>query len=91
MEELLTLLKHISSGDTNAVNAATFKLANMYKNPLSIVALIDICCSNQELSLRQLAAIEARKHVSVSWPKIEGHLKQTLKDKLLNFVLVEGE
>lgn len=91
MEELLNLLGNISSGDTNAVNSATFKLSNFYKNPLSIVFLIEICCSNQDLSLRQLAAIEARKNVQTCWTKVENGLKHSLKERLLGFILQEGE
>lgn len=91
MEELLNLLGNISSGDTNAVNSATFKLANLYKNPISIVFLIEITCSSHDLSLRQLAAIEARKNVQACWSKIDAVLKQSLKERLLSFILVEGE
>ena len=91
MEELTILLQNISSGSTDAVNSATFQLSQMYKNPLSLVMLIDICCSQKELSLRQLAAIEARKNVKAGWIKIDEPLKTDLKGKLLSFILSENE
>ena len=91
MDELLKLLGDISSGESNAVNSATFKLAQLYKNPMSLVFLIEIVCSSHNLSLRQLSAIEARKNVKAFWPKIQEELKFSLKEKLLAFILTETE
>ena len=61
-QEFVSLLQALQQPDTNKVKTTTSQLNNgYYKSPQSVVALIHIITSHPEPSLRQLAAVEARK------------------------------
>lgn len=83
-QEFVSLLQALQQPDTNKVKTATSQLNNgYYKSPQSVVALIHIITSHPEPSLRQLAAVEARKLVSKHWASVSEEQKPQLRETLL--------
>ncbi|ODO04783.1 hypothetical protein I350_05393 [Cryptococcus amylolentus CBS 6273] len=85
---LTQLLEATIAPDTALIKAATTQLnTQFYKDPTCIPALYEISCTNENPSIRQLAAVELRKRISSRdgkmWKKNPEQLRQQIKDSLL--------
>ncbi|KAI9712817.1 MAG: hypothetical protein M1820_001439 [Bogoriella megaspora] len=80
----LQLLESLLQSDTEHVMRATAELnKNFYKNPRSLVLLINILVTNEDSRVRHLAAIESRKLVSKHWAAVSAELRPQIRNSLL--------
>ncbi|KAL3469703.1 armadillo-type protein [Aspergillus californicus] len=61
-----------------------------YKHPESLVLLIQVATGHEDATLKQLAAVEARSHVSKHWVKVDGSQKPALREQLLRSGISEA-
>ncbi|OCH91411.1 ARM repeat-containing protein [Obba rivulosa] len=92
VQGLHNLLAQSTSNDTVQLKAATAQLnREYYKNPLCIPALTSIIASSPDQAIRQLAAVELRKRISVGsgelWIVISPDQRQEIRSKLPELVL----
>jgi hypothetical protein len=95
VQNLHNLLLQSTSNDTIQLKAATTRLnKEFYKDPSCITALASIIANSQEIPVRQLAAIEMRKRVSVNsgqlWLEVPQANREELKSELPKVVLRES-
>ncbi|CDK24647.1 unnamed protein product [Kuraishia capsulata CBS 1993] len=82
---LESTLKLVAVPDSQVIKNATAKLNNeYYKSPDSLPSLIQILVNNEDLQLKQLASVEARKLIAKFWDQLDATLKQGIRDSLLN-------
>ncbi|CAO1638647.1 unnamed protein product [Sympodiomycopsis kandeliae] len=94
VQNLHNLLAQTSVPDTNVVKNATEALQKQYyPNSQCLPALFQIISTSQDLSVRQLAAVELRKQITkkngAAWKKQPQDLRETIKAQLLEGVLKE--
>ncbi|KAI0298793.1 ARM repeat-containing protein [Multifurca ochricompacta] len=95
VQNLHNLLLQSTTNDTIQLKAATAQLnKEFYKDPACIPALANIIANSQEIPVRQLAAIELRKRVSVNsgnlWLQVSQADREQLKTQLPEIVLRES-
>jgi hypothetical protein len=95
VQNLHNLLLQSTSNDTIQLKAATAQLnKEFYKDPSCIPALASIIANAQEIPVRQLAAIEMRKRVSLNsgnlWLEVSQLNREQLKSQLPEVVLRES-
>lgn len=89
-QEFVGLLQALLEPDTQKVKAATSQLnKTYYTSPASVGALIHIIINHPEASLRQLAAVEARKLVHKHWAALPEEQKPQLREQLLKSTIDE--
>lgn len=89
-QEFVALLQALLEPDTQKVKAATGQLnKTYYSSPASVSALIHIIVKHPEASLRQLAAVEARKLVHKHWAALPEEQKPQLREQLLKSTIDE--
>lgn len=80
----MSLLQALLEPDTAKVKSATSQLnQNFYKQPESVVALLNIVINHPQPELRQLASVEVRKLVGKHWNAINEAQKPQLRTQLL--------
>lgn len=94
VQNLHNLLAQTSVPDTNVVKNATEALQKQYyPNSQCLPALFQIISSSQDLSVRQLAAVELRKQITkkngAAWKKQSQEIRDGVKAQLLDGVLKE--
>ncbi|TFY56963.1 hypothetical protein EVJ58_g7315 [Rhodofomes roseus] len=92
VQGLHSLLVQSTANDTVQLKAATAQLnREYYKNPACIPALASVIASSPDQAVRQLAAVELRKRVSVNsgelWLSVSQADREQIKAKLPELVL----
>lgn len=81
-------LKQITNAGT--VNEATVKLQkDFYDHAQAIPAVIHLMQTSNEIQIRQLAGVEARKLISQKWVTVEPQVQQQIRNSLLESTLKE--
>jgi len=89
-QEFVALLQALQEPDTQKVKNATSQLnKTYYTSPASVTALVQIVISSPDPSLRQLAAVEARKLVPKHWAAVPEDQKPQLREQLLKSTIDE--
>ncbi|KAG0148490.1 hypothetical protein CROQUDRAFT_669862 [Cronartium quercuum f. sp. fusiforme G11] len=95
VQQLQTCLEQIASpSGTEGIKAATQALnEQFYSSPQAIPGLSELLSSSQNPSVRQLAAVELRKRVSVAkykhWKRLDQAVRTAIKSRLLELVFSE--
>lgn len=94
VQNLHTLLAQTSVPDTTVVKNATDVLQKQYyPNSNTLPALFQIVSTSQDLSVRQLAAVELRKQITkkngAAWKKQSQEIRTGIKSQILEGVLGE--
>ncbi|KAL8964002.1 MAG: hypothetical protein Q9183_004783, partial [Haloplaca sp. 2 TL-2023] len=90
--KFVQLFNEILAPDTGRVKAATAKLkADYYPLPESLSILLQLLVSDQNASLRKLAATQARSLVSKHWKTIPSGQKSQIRQRLLQKTLEEED
>lgn len=95
VNNLVATLQQITAPDTDAIQKASESLQKeFYTNSLIIPALIHVLQSHPEVSVRQLAGVEARKLITREWfdeDKISADAKAQIRSALLPSTLAEPD
>ncbi|KAL8824906.1 MAG: hypothetical protein Q9191_004736, partial [Dirinaria sp. TL-2023a] len=84
--------KEALASDTERVKVATVKLKrDFYPFPDSLLILIELLVSDEEASLRQLAATQAKNLVPKHWNSVPQSQKPQIRGRLLQRTLFEQE
>ncbi|KAG7890022.1 hypothetical protein KL936_002696 [Ogataea polymorpha] len=79
-------LRNILSPDNNAIKNATQALKTQYyNNHLAFPSLLHLLQNSADDSVKQLAAVEAKKLVPKQWETLDESLKAQIRESLLNF------
>lgn len=94
VQNLHNLLAQTSVPDTNVVKNATETLQKQYfSNTACVPALFEILGSSQDLSVRQLAAVELRKQITkkkgAAWKKQSPQIREGIKSSILDGIIKE--
>ncbi|KAL3422058.1 karyopherin-like protein [Phlyctema vagabunda] len=88
--KFLELLQSVQVPDTTRVKAATTELRkNYYPNPESLVWLLQLLTSHQDVSVRQQAGVEALRLVPKHWEGLPADQKPVIHETLLKATLNE--
>ncbi|KAK9456499.1 armadillo-type protein [Dipodascopsis uninucleata] len=88
--QLTDLLRQITAPNSAAIKAASSQLQKeFYPQKQTLPALIQILQQNQEIGIRQLAAVESRKLIDSQWEELDESIKADLKASLLQSTLQE--
>jgi hypothetical protein len=91
-QQFVQLLRDLLEPDTEKIKAATATLKQTYyTSPAALNALLQLLTSQQEVKLRQLAAVEARKLVPKHWASVPADQKPTIRNSLLQSTLAEEQ
>ncbi|PYI29502.1 importin beta-4 subunit [Aspergillus indologenus CBS 114.80] len=74
----------------NVKEATGILQREFYKQPESLVFLIQIATSHEDANLRQLAAVEARSLVVKHWVAVQANQKPQIREQLLRSALGEA-
>ncbi|KAK7735508.1 hypothetical protein SLS63_003978 [Diaporthe eres] len=76
--------------DTQRVKAVTAELQkNFYSKPESLLLLVEIVCTNEDVNLRQQAAVQAARLVPKYWEKIPAEQKAGVRQHLVEATMKE--
>ncbi|ROV89720.1 hypothetical protein VMCG_10335 [Cytospora schulzeri] len=89
-QRLVTLLQESQIPDTQRVKAVTAELQkNFYSKPESLLLLIEVICTNDDVNLRQQAAVQAARLVPKYWEKIPADQKAGVRQHLVEATMKE--
>ncbi|KAG6363685.1 hypothetical protein INS49_008786 [Diaporthe citri] len=87
---LVTLLQESQIPDTQRVKAVTAELQkNFYSKPESLLLLVEIVCTSEDVNLRQQAAVQAARLVPKYWEKIPAEQKAGVRQHLVEATMKE--
>ncbi|ORY87166.1 karyopherin Kap123 [Protomyces lactucae-debilis] len=85
-----TLLAETTVADSQRIAVATQRLRDeVYSQPDCLASLIALMQKDEAASMRQLAAVEARKQTPKYWAGLSGSFKQTIRSSVLVSTLKE--
>ncbi|KXS17792.1 ARM repeat-containing protein [Gonapodya prolifera JEL478] len=88
--QLETLLKQVSSADTTKIRDATNTLkSDFFSRPECVPALTELASRSADPAIRQLAAVELRKHLAKQWPAVDPATQDGIRKHLLEHIVVE--
>ncbi|KAM3415398.1 hypothetical protein BST61_g8924 [Cercospora zeina] len=91
-QQFVSLLQALLEPDTSKVKSATSQLnQHFYKQPESVVALLNVVVNHPQPELRQLASVEVRKLVGKHWPTLAEEQKPQLRERLLKSTIDEQQ
>lgn len=80
----------LETADTQRVKAVTAELQkNFYSKPESLLLLIEIVCTNEDVNLRQQAAVQAARLTIKYWEKIPVEQKGPVRQHLVEACMKE--
>lgn len=83
-------LRQTQTPDSNAIKQATQKLnKELYTNNLAVPSLIHLLQNTDDLAIKQLAAVEARKLVLNKWETVDPSLKPQIRESMLSYTFSE--
>ncbi|KAL2257399.1 hypothetical protein VTK26DRAFT_219 [Humicola hyalothermophila] len=89
-QRLATLLQESQVPDTQNVKAVTAELQkNYYTHPESLLLLIEIVATHQDVNVRQLAAVQAARLAVKHWEKIPKEQKPAVRQHLVQATMNE--
>ncbi|KAL9094883.1 MAG: hypothetical protein Q9165_002832 [Trypethelium subeluteriae] len=90
-DQFVQLLESLLQPDTERVKAATATLnKEYYTSPTALGYLLHILTSNQNVQIKQLAAVESRKLVHKHWAAIPAEQRSQIRSRLLEHTLEEN-
>ncbi|PSR79394.1 armadillo-type protein [Coniella lustricola] len=89
-QRLVALLQESQIPDTQRVKAVTAELQkNFYSKPESLLLLIEVVCTNEDVNLRQQAAVQAARLTVKYWEKIPADQKSSVRQHLVEACMKE--
>lgn len=83
-------LRQTQTPDSNAIKQATQKLnKELYTNNLALPSLIHLLQNANDIAIKQLAAVEARKLVLNKWESVDASLKPQIRESMLSYTFSE--
>ncbi|CAK7269472.1 hypothetical protein SEPCBS119000_003586 [Sporothrix epigloea] len=89
-QKLASLLTELQIPDTTRIKAITAELQkNYYAHPESLLLLIEIVCTNSDVTVRKQAAVQAARLVSRHWKAPTAEQKVAVRKHLLEATMQE--
>ncbi|KAL2130771.1 hypothetical protein VTI74DRAFT_5970 [Chaetomium olivicolor] len=89
-QRLAALLQESQVPDTQNLKAATAELQkNYYTHPESLLLLVEIVATHQDVNIRQLAAVQAARLAIKHWEKIPKEQKPAVRQHLVQATMNE--
>lgn len=71
--------------DSAVIKEAVQSLSkNFYDSPMALPGLVHILNNAQDVEMKQLSAVEARKLIMTNWSDVDASLKPAIRDSLVN-------